>query len=148
LPKVPQESDQDEFRLEVWGKKVRTPNKSGSSKRRHFDRLNQRRSRKSFEWTPPGPKYHDVATTGKLATPAQIGYRELADQSPQEETREQEEKRQRALEVLRTRKDELSKGLGERNREQVTATSEEARQLGHEVEELERLRAAKQRLDD
>jgi hypothetical protein len=148
LPKVPRVSDQDELRLEVWGKKVKTPNKPGSTKRRHFDRPNQRRSRKSFEWTPPGPKYRDVATTGKLAAPGQIGFRELADQSPQDDLRDQREKSQRALDALQVRKNELGRELGERTRVEASVSPDETARLRQEVEELERLRAAKQQLDD
>jgi hypothetical protein len=75
LPKVPVVRDQDELRLEVWGKRDRVPYKPGTSKRRHFERPNQKRSRKSFTCTPPGPVFRDVATTGKLAEPGRIGYR-------------------------------------------------------------------------
>jgi hypothetical protein len=149
LPKVPRVTDQDELRLEVWGKKDQVPNKPGTSKRKHFDRPNQKRSRKRFMWTPPGPTFRDVATTGKLAPPGQIGYRELADNSPQDELREQEEKRLRALDALHARKDELTKELGERSRVQAIAPpDEEAMRLKREVEELEMLRGAKQWLED
>jgi hypothetical protein len=78
-----------------------------------------------------------------------VGYRELADQSPQDDQREQEEKRLRALEVLRARKDELNRSLGQRNRvEAITSSADEELRLRREVEELERQRAAKQQLDD
>jgi hypothetical protein len=139
LPKVPKVGDQDELRLEVWGKKDRVPNKPGTSNRKHFDRPNQKRSRKSFTWTDPGPMFRDVATKGKLAPAGQVGYRELADVGPEEERRMQEEKRSRALEALRTRKEELTKELGERGRAQVIVPPDaEVVQLKREVEELER----------
>jgi hypothetical protein len=141
--------DQDELRLEVWGKKDRVPNKPGTSKRRHYDRPNQKRSRKSFMWEPPGPKFRDVATTGKLAPAGRVGYRELDDVVPEEEMRRQEEKRERGLDALRTRKEELTRELGEWARGQAAASPDaEVARLGREVEELERLKGAKQRLDD
>jgi hypothetical protein len=149
LPKVPVVMDQDELRLEVWGKKARTPNRPGTSKRKHFERPNQKRSRKSFTWTPRDPVYRDVATTGKLNEPGRIGYRELDDVGPEQETRRREENRERALNALQARKDELTQELGERGRVQgVTSPDPESVQLKREVEELERLRAAKQRCDD
>jgi hypothetical protein len=149
LPKVPAVRDQDELRLEVWGKKGRIPNRQGTSKRKHFDRPNQKRSRKSFTWTPPGPVFRDVATTGKLAEPGRIGYRELEDVSPEEERRRREEDRERALNALRARKDELTREVGERGRVLgVTSPDPEEVQLKRDVEELERLKAAKQRCDD
>jgi colicin import membrane protein len=93
--------------------------------------------------------HRDVATTGKLAAPGHIGCRELVDQSPQDEIREQEEKRLRALGVLGARKDELTKEMGDRSRDREPISSdEEEMRLKREVEELERMRAAKQRLDD
>jgi hypothetical protein len=149
LSKVPKVLDQDELKLEVWGKKDRVPNKPGSRKRRHFDRPNQKRSKKSFTWAPPGPMFRDVATTGKLAPAGQVGYRELADVGPEEERRMQEEKRSRALDALRTRKDEPTRELENRARiPGVTSPDPEAAQLRREVEELERSKGAKQRLDD
>jgi hypothetical protein len=149
LPKVPAVSDQDELRLEIWGKRDRVPNRPGASKRKHFVRPNQKRSRKSFTWVPPGPVFRDVATTGKLAEPGRIGYRELEDVGPEEERRRQEENRERAMNALRARKDELAQELGERSRVQgVTSPDPETAQLKREVEELERLKGAKQRCDD
>jgi hypothetical protein len=108
--------DQDELRLEVWGKKERIPNRPGTSKRMHYDRANQKRSRKSFTWTPPGPVFRDVTTTGKLAEPGRTGYRELEDVGPEEERLRQEENRERTLNALRARKDELAREVGERAR--------------------------------
>jgi hypothetical protein len=149
LPRVPAMKDQDELRLEIWGKKDRTPNRPGTSKRKHFVRPNQKRSRKSFTWTQPGPVYRDVATTGKLAEPGRVGYRELEDVGPEQEMRRREENRERALNALLARKDELTQELGERSRVQGVASPDpESVQLKREVEELERLRATKQRCDD
>jgi hypothetical protein len=146
MSKVPAVKDQDELRLEIWGKKVRTPNRPGTSKRKHFDRPDQKRSRKSFTWTPPGPVLRDVATTGKLAEPGRIGYRELDDVGPEQESRNREEARERALNALRVRKDELAREVGERSRVQgVISLDSEAVQLKREIEDLERLKGAKQR---
>jgi hypothetical protein len=149
LPKVPSVRDQDELRLEVWGKKVRIPNNPGTSKRRHFDRPNQKRSLKSFTWVPPGPVFRDVATTEKLAEPGRIGYRELENVGPEEERRRQEENRDRALNALQARKDELTREVGERSRVQgLNSPDPEEVQLKSEVEKLERWKGAKQRCDD
>jgi hypothetical protein len=89
LPKVPHVANGDELKLEVYGRKVRTPNSPSSSKRRHFDRPNQRRSKKSFSWVPPQPQTSDVSTNVRLAQPGKVGYRELPEISLQEEAIQQ-----------------------------------------------------------
>jgi hypothetical protein len=150
FPKVPHMADEDELKLEVYGKKTRTPNSPGSSKRRHFDRPNQRRSKKSFSWVPPQPRTADVSTSVKLAEPGKIGHRELPEISPQNEAKWHENRRTKALEALLAQKESLTVGRSERGKMQTAAlsASDEEQRLRREVEELERLKAAKQRLDD
>jgi hypothetical protein len=150
LPKVPQVADGDELRLDVWGRKKSRQNSPNSSSRRHLERANQKRSKKSFTWSPPAPRSQDVATSVKLAPAGQIGYRELPDRSPEEDAIQAEERRTRAVEALRARKTELSSGLAERSKVMVSSPpdDEEVRKLKREVEQLEAQQGAKQRLDD
>jgi hypothetical protein len=126
-------ANEDEHRLEVYGKK-----------HRHYDRPNQRRSRESFTRVPS-----DVSASVGLAQPGQVGYLELPELSLQEEPIQREEKKTKALEALQERKESLVKELEERGRMQETVPpADETQQLRREVEELERLKSAKQRLDD
>jgi hypothetical protein len=150
LPKVPHVNDGAELKLEVYAKKTRTPNSPGPSKRKHFDRSNQRRSKKSFSWVPPQPRTSGVSTSVKLAEPGRIGYQELPEMSPEEEALRNEERRANALEVLRARNESLTVELGERGKMQPAGptASDEQQRLQKEVDELERMRTAKQSLDD
>jgi hypothetical protein len=44
--------DQAEYVIRIEGFKRRRPNSPGSSKRRHFERANQKRGRQDFNWSP------------------------------------------------------------------------------------------------
>jgi hypothetical protein len=149
LPKMPHVADGDELKVEVYARGKRTPNSPGASHRKHFERPNQRRPKRTFTWSPPQPRTSDVSTSVKLAPEGQVGYRELPELSPQEEAYQREARRTKALEVLQTRKEEIIKELGERSsRQAISQIEEEAQRLRREVESLERLKGAKQRLDD
>jgi hypothetical protein len=45
--------DQAEYVLRIEGYKRKRPNSPGSSKRKHFDRANQKRGKQDFTWSPP-----------------------------------------------------------------------------------------------
>jgi hypothetical protein len=45
--------DQAEYVIQIEGYKRKRPNTPGTSKRRHFERANQKRSRQDFDWSPP-----------------------------------------------------------------------------------------------
>jgi hypothetical protein len=151
MPKMPQVEDGDEFKLEIYGKKRRQPNKPGSSKRLHFDRPNSRKTRRDFTWIPPQPLRHDTSTEIRLAAPNQIGYRELPVLNLQEEEQQRIAKQEQALETLRTRNEELKKAQGERTKLQsggTRSTEEELQRLKQENKMLEMMQGAKTRLDD
>jgi hypothetical protein len=85
-----------------------------------------------------------------LAEPGKIGYRELPETNPQDEAKWHEDRRTKALEALRAQRESLTVELSERGKIQTAApsASDEEERLRREVEELERLKASKQRLDD
>jgi hypothetical protein len=43
----------DEYQLEITRRKRRQPNAPGSSRRRHLDRANSRKTKSDFIWSPP-----------------------------------------------------------------------------------------------
>jgi hypothetical protein len=45
--------DRAEYVIRIEGYKRKRPNTPGSSKRKHFERANQKRGRKAFDWSPP-----------------------------------------------------------------------------------------------
>jgi hypothetical protein len=154
LPKVPHVTDGDELRLQVYGTRNRHPNAPGSSKRRHFDRPNSKRSRRDFIWVPSTQtQLHDMATTAKLAPPGQVGYRELPGRTLQEEEQYEREKQAQALANLQTRAKELRRDQNERRKmppapNPTPVTVPEIQRMKREVKTLEIMQCEKNRLDD
>jgi hypothetical protein len=79
-----------------------------------------------------------------LAEPGTIGFRELPELSPEEAITRNQEKRANALAALQARKASLMTELS------TTAppASDELQRLQHEVDELERIKAEQQNLED
>jgi hypothetical protein len=48
--------DEAEYVLDIEEQRRRRPNSPGTSKRKHFERANQKKRRGDFEWHPPQPK--------------------------------------------------------------------------------------------
>jgi hypothetical protein len=102
LPKLLKIAEEgDEYQLEITGRKRRHLNTPGSSRKRHFDRPNSRKSKRDFIWSAPDPRSNAV-TQVRLAGAGHIGYR---DTQPEIES----EERRRILESMQQHKEELLK---------------------------------------
>jgi hypothetical protein len=126
LPKLLKIAEEgDDFQLEITGRKKRQPNAPGSSRRRHFDRANSRKTKRDFVWSPPDPR-RDVQTGVRLAEAGHIGYKELSSVSSEEVER----KRAEVLESLLRQKEEL---LVHDNRVKMTVETQGGAPEGYEA---------------